>query len=123
MLPNTANLISAARSNVFRSLSAGRCKRTALTCRAEKVSSEKPHIRIKGLAWIVLECASYFQFSGRHAYAQENTATEDKIQDALSSGGVGINNALKDLPVEQQKALSQMYLFLVQVRASFRWQL
>ena len=33
----------------------------------------------------------------------------------MAGGGQGLSTALKELPVEQQKALSSIYLFLVQV--------
>ena len=39
-----------------------------------------------------------------------------KLEDAVAGGGQGLSEALKELPVEQQKALSSIYLFLVQVR-------
>lgn len=50
----------------------------------------------------------------------ERNATIDTtvVEEAFSAGGKNINEAISQLPAEQQKALSQMYLFLVQVASS-----
>ena len=52
----------------------------------------------------------------------ERNATIDTtvVEEAFSAGGKNLNAALAQLPVEQQKALSQMYLFLVQVASSMQ---
>ena len=51
---------------------------------------------------------------------QERNASIDatKVEEAFSAGGKNLNEAISQLPAEQQKAISQLYLFLVQVAST-----
>ncbi len=47
---------------------------------------------------------------------QGNTATKDTPVESINEMSTAkLNEVIQDLPAEQQKALSQLYLFLVQV--------
>ena len=55
----------------------------------------------------------YSQLSG---IVQGNTATKDSPLESINQQSTAkLNEVIQDLPAEQQKALSQLYLFLVQV--------